>query len=120
MKFLSKIIFLFLCILRFTTSVNAQVDTAFWFSAPYNAPSPGDRLSVYVTTLDEPATVTFSMPANSGFTPLTVTLPADTTYRFALESIRATVTANGSNTVENRGLKITATKKITAYYSPRR
>lgn len=131
----------------------AQTDTQFWFSVPevnrYHSGATGNTnwrnngtpVYLHLTTFDKAADVTISMPANSTyFTPINVSIPANTTQRINLSSyvqgypttadpFRYTSIENvlfwtSSNTTaakpyinrNNKGILIESTNNITAYY----
>ena len=56
----------------------AQMDTEFWFAAPFFNCPHGDTspYKLVVFSFDQAATVTISMPANPSFTPITKNIPA--------------------------------------------
>ena len=77
--------------------VRAQLDTEFWFAIPEvnryhqtgrgSCPcNDGTPTRFRITTLDYPATVTISMPANeanfNGGNPLVLNIPANSLYKF--------------------------------------
>ncbi|NSW46341.1 MAG: PKD domain-containing protein [Bacteroidales bacterium] len=101
------------------SNIKAQVGTDFWFAPPnvteYHNP-PNFPIYLLITTLDNPATVTVSMPANGSFTPLVYNLPANSSQRVDLTSVRSQLETRPTNTVINTGLRIQATDKITVYY----
>jgi gliding motility-associated-like protein len=95
----------------------AQIDTVFWFSAPEISTSLGDSpINLRFLTYGAPATVTVSQPANGSFVPITLNLTANSTGNIDLSSFLSVVESPAANSVENSGLKITATAKISAYY----
>ncbi|KAB2872462.1 MAG: PKD domain-containing protein [Bacteroidales bacterium] len=130
-----------------------QTDTQFWFSVPevnrYHSGGSGNTdwenngtpVYLHLTTFDKAANVTISMPANSAyFTPISVSIPANTTTRIDLSSyvqgypttpdpFRYTSIENvlfwtSSNTAaakpyinrNNKGILIESDNNITAYY----
>jgi len=112
------------CIIFFTSIIiinfsNAQVGTDFWFAPPnvteYHNP-PNFPIYLLITTLDDPATVTISKPADGSFTPLVYNLPANSSQRVDLSSYRLNLETRPTNTIVNTGLRILSTAKITAYY----
>ncbi|MCX7954699.1 MAG: PKD domain-containing protein [Bacteroidales bacterium] len=111
------VIFISLLVLLF--NLKAQVGTTFWFAPPnvtdYHNP-PNFPLYLLITTLDNPATVTISQPANPSFTPLIYNIPANTSQRVDLTSYRTLLETTPTNTIKNTGLLISATNKITVYY----
>ncbi|MGE0077227.1 MAG: immunoglobulin domain-containing protein [Bacteroidales bacterium] len=133
--------------------VFSQTDTQFWFSVPEvnryhsggsgntNFTNNGTPVYLHLTTFDKAADVTISMPANAAyFTPINVSIPANTTQRINLSSyvqgypntanpFRYTSIENvlfwtSSNTAaakpyinkNNKGILIESTNNITAYY----
>ena len=104
-----------------TNYLAAQVDTEFWFAAPFfncghgsNAPY---RLVIF--SFDEEATVTVSMPANPEFTPIVRTISAHSYTEIVLANNKEegdAVITTPFNTITQRGLLITSTGKIECYY----
>jgi gliding motility-associated-like protein len=138
----------FLFILLIYTESYAQKDTEFWFVAPAvsknhcsGAPgcNSGDApVSLIITTFDLAATVTISQPANdisifpaTGFTPIVVNIPANSTQRVQLwsdsfnsipaetqmrKNVENRPDPNDPKKVSNKGIHIEATNMITVYY----
>ncbi|MEA2106253.1 MAG: IgGFc-binding protein [Bacteroidota bacterium] len=129
----------------------AQKDTVFWFSAPetnrYHSQGGytceeiqnGTPVYLHLTTFDEPANVSISMPANPNFNggnPLVINIPANDTHREDLSSFIDDALVIQWNSMENKlrwttsdlvaarpyinrnnkGIKITSDEMITAYY----
>ena len=132
----------------------AQTDTEFWFSIPEinryhqsgtvaNPCNDGTPTRLNITTLDEPAVVTISMPANEdnvipedNFTPIVLNLPANHTERLNLYDYISDVVVGPAQTMENvlaftssstgiaqpyinranKGIRITSDNPITVYY----
>ncbi|HXB92581.1 MAG TPA: gliding motility-associated C-terminal domain-containing protein [Puia sp.] len=96
----------------------AQTDREFWFAVPnvdgnggnYNLP-----IVVRMTSFSTPATVTISVPANPSFSPITLSLPANSTQTVDL-STWVDILQTTPNAVQNKGLFIQSTAYITAYY----
>ncbi|MCJ8290688.1 MAG: gliding motility-associated C-terminal domain-containing protein [Crocinitomicaceae bacterium] len=109
-----------LTLLLFISALNtsiAQVDTLFWFAAPEVAASQGDSpIQLRFMTYENPATVTISLPANGVFTPITLTIPANSTNSVDLTSFLAIIESPAGNVVANNGLKIESTERIGAFY----
>ena len=60
-----------------TLNASGQIDDKFWFVAPEVTSLHEDApVRVRIATFDLPAEVELSMPANAGFTPLQVSIPA--------------------------------------------
>jgi gliding motility-associated-like protein len=106
-----------LLLLLIVTTAQAQTDTEFWFVAPDctsgHAESPN---YLRVTALTLPATVTVSQPANPSFVPITVNVAANSVTSINLTPFLSNIENTPANQVLNKGLKITATNKITVYY----
>ena len=88
MKQIFTILFL---IISIATS-KAQIDTEFWFVAPEVSNQHGDEpLFLRIVSYSQAASVTFSMPANPAYTPLTITLNANSVQSINLTSIKSTI-----------------------------
>ena len=97
-------------------STQAQTAKEFWFAAPDILTGYETPIYLRVTTLDRSATLTITEPANSSFTTLTQTIAAGSSYTFDLSSAIAQVENTGSNVTQNKGIRITSTENILAYY----
>ncbi len=103
----------------FCTTSNAQVDTEFWFVAPSVIQAHGDApIAFRITALDQPATVTISMPANASFTPKTLNLNAyeQGMFEFTNESDINSIENQPADQINSKGILITSDNDITAYY----
>lgn len=112
------LLFLFLCI-----TVNksyAQLDTSFWFAAPEVSQSGNENLDrpivLRISTLNQPAIITVSMPANNSFTPITVNVPANNTQSIDLTQWIDLIESKPPNTVLNNGIKVFSTAPVNIYY----
>ena len=112
------LLFLLICC---TNYLAAQVDTEFWFAAPYFNCEHGMyapyRLVIF--SFDEEATITVSMPANPAFTPIVRTIGANSYTEIVLANDKLEGDASITtpfNTITQRGLLITSTGKIECYY----
>jgi hypothetical protein len=113
-----------LLLMGFLITLNAfsQSDTEFWFAGPENESDNGARdrpLYIRVATFTSSATITLSQPARPEFTPITVNVPANSTYTFDLynpNDLTEVIETKPQNQVLNYGLKLTSTSPITAYY----
>jgi len=115
----------------------SQVDTEFWFVVPelsYRDDIGGTPGTLRIATLELPATVTVSMPANpyhptlnpTGFQDIVVDIAANSTAAVNLTSLIDVVTNPTNVSLENQpltpsginnfGLHITATNMITVYW----
>lgn len=127
---MKKILFSALFILSAITS-QAQIDTLFWFAAPEVSNNHGDEpISLHFSTFSSAATVTVSIPANPGFTPITISLPANSYDRIVLDhhpnfgaiystganQFKSIIENTVVNTPQNKGIKIVSDAPITCYY----
>lgn len=99
--------------------IMAQTDTTFWFVAPEVAAGHSDRpVGFRVTSQGQAATVNISMPANPGFTPVTLNVSANgtNTVTFTGDNNLDIIENRPHNSVLSKGFLITATTPITAYY----
>ncbi len=95
----------------------AQTDTVFWFAPPdLEINHQQTPIRFCVTTYDEPATVTFSQPANSSFTPVTFNIPANNFHVYDVSSLVDVMETKPINTVVSRGMYITSTTPVSCYY----
>ena len=115
-KFATTLCFCFLC-----NAIAAQTDTSFWFVAPEvtfnNNNAHGDRpIFLRFTALSEDAVITITQPANAAFTPITVSVTANTSLSYDLTSRIDLVENKPADQILNFGLLIRSTKFISAYY----
>lgn len=98
----------------------AQKDTLFYFAAPDVSSGVGQSpIYLRLMTFEDASTVTISQPANGSFTPISLTIPANSLDSVNLSSLIAQIESPAANVVSNNGLKIVATKKISAVYELR-
>ena len=115
-----KKITLFFLLFLAISNVKSQIDTTFWFVAPDISQGLGDRpIYLYFNTYAQPATVKVRQPANGSFTPVTLTIPANSIDSVLLTPSIAGIENDVANSVLNRGLYISATQKVSALYSVR-
>jgi gliding motility-associated-like protein len=98
----------------------AQSGTDFWFAPPFvthlhNSPG-GVPIYLLLSSMGSAATVTVSIPANGGFVPIVVTIPASKSKRINLSAFQAQLETYPTNSILNTGLHITSTAAITANY----
>ncbi len=97
-------------------NVKAQVDTEFWFAPPEVAESHGDApLYLRISTLDQPATVRVSIPAQ-GIVAAIVQMAANATETVDLTEYKANLETMLPAQVLRTGLKVESTAPITTYY----
>jgi len=94
-----------------------QVDKTFWFAAP-DIQQFVEPNYLRVTSFNKEATVTITQPANPGFVPIVQKVAANSSYTFDLTNFTAAIESDGADIITNKGLLITATEKIMAYYEP--
>lgn len=95
----------------------AQIDTVFWFAAPEVSASVGDSpIFLRFMTYDDPANITVSLPANGGFLPINLVIPANSVDSINLTPFLASIESPAANLVSNNGIKILSDVKISAYY----
>ncbi len=101
----------------------AQTGMEFWVAPPdvtllHN--NPGDEPIFFnVTAGNAAAVVTIAQPANAGFnggTPIVLNVPANSSVRYNMTSLKAQLETRPTNSVRNTGLHITSTANITCYY----
>ena len=98
----------------------SQKDSIFWFATPSLSTISSyqyDRPTFFrFSTFSQAATITISMPANFGFTPINMSVAANSHYSIDMTPYIDQIESQPSNTVLNKGLLIQSTSKITAYY----
>lgn len=113
----SKILPVLILWLGTQAQIFAQVDTEFWFVAPEVSVLHGDEPNLLrISTLDQAASVTISQPANTAFSPIFINIPANETTTINLTSRKALIENQPADLVLDKGIKITASAPITAYY----
>lgn len=99
----------------------AQTDSIFWFAAPevsnVGSANTDDRpILVKIATFNKSANVKISQPANSSFTPISVSVSANSVYTFNLTSYITSIENTPGDKVQNFGLLIESSTPVTAYY----
>ncbi|HEX8547254.1 MAG TPA: IgGFc-binding protein, partial [Cytophagaceae bacterium] len=113
-----KKIILILSFLFVTISGYSQVDQIFWFAAPSVTAAHGDlpielRLASFNSV---PANVTIDVPADNSFAPINITIAPMGSSLVDLSAFLNLLENRPNNTILNKGIRITATQPITAYY----
>jgi len=104
-------------LLLHSSGIQAQTDTSFWFVAPEAAAQHGDNPIYFrFATLDQPAVITVSQPANPGFPVQTITLNANDAATLNLTPWIALVENYPPNQILNKAFYISSTARIMAYY----
>ena len=95
----------------------AQVDTEFWFVAPEVTAAHGDSpVLLRFATFDAPADVVVDMPANGNYGVYNLTIPANSAVSIDLTDSLSWYENQPFNEVLDKGLHITSTTSISAYY----
>ena len=84
MKSLAKILVVLSVVLLFSNKLVAQIDTNFWFAAPWVTPDHDDRDPIYFhfSTFGNPTTVRIKQPASTYDT--TFVVPANSLFSKAV------------------------------------
>ncbi|MBL7906097.1 MAG: hypothetical protein JNL22_13825, partial [Bacteroidales bacterium] len=104
----------------YSVALIGQIDTEFWFAAPEVSKNDFYRFDepivLRLTTLSIPAFVNISMPAETSFIPIQVSIGADTSVSVDLSPWLELLENKPANTILNKGIHIKSTTPITAYY----
>ena len=104
-------------LLTWFNSAQAQIDTVFWFAAPEVSTSAGDSpIYLRFMTYQNASDITISLPANGGFAPINLSIPANSVDSINLTTFLTSIESPAADIVSNNGIKITATEKISAFY----
>ncbi|MEY2596798.1 MAG: hypothetical protein RI965_2070 [Bacteroidota bacterium] len=116
MRFRLRYIFFFISFFYFSQSI-AQSDIDFWFAAPDLQQAHGDRpIYLRIATSKQPAEVTISLPANPNFTPIVISIPADTSVSVNLTTYIDLIENTANASIQKKGLRVQSTSRITCYY----
>lgn len=118
MNWISKTFLLFTFFFAISQTSFAQIDTEFWFAAPdVTSASNKDRpILLRITSFEQAAVVTISQPAGGGLPTQTINLPPNTSTSVNLTSWINLVECAPGNVVQNKGIHITSSAQISAYY----
>lgn len=95
----------------------AQTDTVFWFAPPDLSNSFGEKSARLVFhTYDRSATVSVQQPANPSFPAASFSIGSHGLATYDLSTIMDLIETAPTNTVLNRGFRISSTAPITCYY----
>lgn len=116
MKLLKYILLLLLFAKMSFTNVHAQVDTLFWFAAPWVTPDHDGnvQMAFRVSTFGAPANVRIQMPTLTYDT--TFTVPASGLVSVPLSHLVNDLESSPADAVLNSGFKITSDEFITVVY----
>lgn len=116
-QLLYSTLLLLLCSLLLHQKLYSQSGVEFWFVAPQVTSGHADRpIALRVSSYGDPANVTVSQPANTGFTPVVVSVAANSTVSVDLTANIVSIENSPADTVLNYGLHILSTAKIACYY----
>jgi hypothetical protein len=98
------------------TTVQAQVDTVFWFAAPWVTPDHDGnvQLAFRISTFGAPANVRIQLPAGTYDT--TFLVPANGLASIGLDHIVNDLESTPADAILNSGIKITSDEMITVVY----
>lgn len=116
MKKYRKLIVILVGFLLMTPVAQSQVDSVFWFAAPWVTPSHAGNTPVKlrISSFNTTTTVTISQPA--GTYTNTITIPPNSLASVDLSSIVGTLESKPADTPLNYGIKIKADTLITVVY----
>ena len=108
MKSLSKILVVLSLVLFTSSNVCAQIDTEFWFAAPWVTPDHDDRDPIYFhfSTFGNPTTVRIQQPASTYDT--TFTVPANALFSKAVHFMMDSLESKPANQLLRTGFHITS------------
>ena len=108
---------LFFFLFLFSVDANCQTDTDFWFVAPEATSAHGDRpIYLRFTVLGKPADIIISQPANPSFSPISISVGANSSQSVELTNYIDLIENKPANTVLQKGIRIQSTELITVYY----
>lgn len=94
----------------------AQIDTVFWFAAPWVTPDHHwrDPIAFHFSTFNNPTTIRLQQPVLGYDT--TFTVPANSLFSKTIHHMMNTIESKPANTVLDYGFKITSSFPITVVY----
>lgn len=113
---MKKLFVLFLLVFLNGQQVKAQIDTLFWFAAPWVTPDHdgNTQLAFRISTFNNPASVRIQLPAGTYDT--TFAVPANSLASIPLNHIVNDLESKPANAILNSGIKITSDELITVVY----
>lgn len=95
----------------------AQIDNTFWFAVPEVAIDHGDSPTILrFSSFDKATTITISFPADLNIPPKTIALGANSSTSVDITDRKELIENSIPNVVSNKGMLISSTENITAYY----
>ncbi len=112
----NKILILLIAFLSSVQVATSQIDSIFWFAAPWVTPSHANNVPVMfrISTFNKATTVTISQPAGSYTN--TVVVPPNSLQSIDLSSIINTLESKPADTPLDYGIKIEADTLVTVVY----
>ena len=116
MRLLKFIVLLVIFMKMGTTTVNAQIDTVFWFAAPWVTPDHDGnvQLAFRISTFGAPANVRIQLPTGTYDT--TFVVPANSLASIPLNHIVDDLESTPADAVLTSGIKITSDEMMTVVY----
>lgn len=116
MRLLKPLLILTVFLSLTSTKLNAQIDTLFWFAAPWVTPDHDNnvQLAFRISTFNNPTTVRIQQPALTYDT--TFTVPANSLADVPLNHIVNDLESKPADAILNSGIKITSDELITVVY----
>ncbi|MGE5424910.1 MAG: hypothetical protein ACM3N9_06080, partial [Syntrophothermus sp.] len=113
---MKRFLLLLLLIFSFVTA-KTQIDNSFWFVAPEASSNHGDRpIYLRISTMEDPANIVLSMPANPGFAPIIQGMAPNSTYSINLTPWIDNIENKPADTRLGNGLYLTSDNLVTSYY----
>ncbi len=116
MKSISKILIVLSLVLFASTKITAQVDTSFWFAAPWVTPDHDDRDPIYFhfSTFGNPTTVRIQQPASTYDT--TFVVPANALFSKAVDFMMDSLESKPADQLLRTGFHITSDFPMVVVY----
>lgn len=116
MKHLKHILLVLVLSTLGINSAKAQVDTLFWFAAPWVTPDHDGnvQMAFRISTFNNPANIRIQMPADTYDT--TIVVPANSLESVPLSHIVNSLESKPADAILNSGIRITSDEFITVVY----
>ncbi|MBK6526794.1 MAG: hypothetical protein IPG07_15315 [Crocinitomicaceae bacterium] len=116
MKKIRNILLIVAFVFTGAQELKAQIDTNFWFAAPWVTPDHWwrDPMAFHISTFNNPTIVNIKQPASTYDT--TFTVPANTLFTKYVSHIMNSLESKPANSVLNTGVHITSNFPITVVY----
>ncbi len=116
MKYLFKILIILTVLTTTSNSLFAQIDTNFWFAAPWVTPDHDDRdpIAFHFSTFNNPTTVRIQQPASTYDT--TFTVPANSLFSKFVDFMMDSLESKPANQVLRTGFHITSNYPMIVVY----